>query len=101
MIAFMLTVLSADPSSKRYTFRYYLSMFVVLPVMVLHTVLYLSGQFLPYQYQPSHFVSAVTEYIVMLLVVLWPISWVSEVRSTWQLNGNGHFAWPKTAWRFV
>jgi len=99
MIAMALTVLSSDPSTRGFHLRRRLTMLVCLPMMVVHMVLLFGAQ--SSYYQVPHSYCAVTEYIVVLLVALWPLSWVPEVQDTWQRNSSGTFVHPVTPWRFV
>jgi len=101
MIAMALTVLSADPTSNQSVrFRRCLTMLVCLPMMIVHIMLMLADQCLPSYYQVPHAIYAITEYIVVLLLAAWPLTWAAEVRDTWQRNASGTFAWPVTTWRF-
>lgn len=101
MIAMALTVLSSDPSTQNFRFRRCLTMLVCLPMMILHMMLILADQCLPSHYQIPHSLYAMTEYLVVLLLSVWPLTWAAEVQDTWQRNASGTFAWPITPWRFV
>merc|ERR1719487_2012127 len=96
-----LTVLSADPSNQRFRFRRCLTMLLCLPMMVVHMMLMLADQCLPTSYQVPHAIYAISEYIVVLLLAVWPLTWAAEVQDTWQRNTSGNFAWPVTPWRFA
>jgi hypothetical protein len=100
MIAMALTVLSSDPSTQGYRFRRCYTILVCLPMMIFHMMLILVDQCLPTQHTIPHSVNALTEYIVVLLLSCWPLTWASEVQDTWQRNVSGNFNWPVTAWRF-
>lgn len=100
-IAMVLTVLTSSPASQVARFRRGLTLLVTAPVLVVHIVLMLANQCLPSHYQVPQTIYAVTEYLVVLLLAIWPLTWVSEVQDTWQRNASGSFAWPTTTWRFA
>lgn len=100
LIAMALTVLSSDPSTRSYRFKHRLTMLVCVPMMVVYMMLILADQCLPNQFSFSHTTYAIVEYIVVLLVSLWPLTWVADVQDAWQRNSSGSFAWPSTTWRF-
>lgn len=100
MIAMSLTVISSDPSTVNFHFRQGFTLLVCLPVMLLHIMLILAEQCLPTHYEMPHSLYAMTEYMVVVLLAFWPLTWTMEVQDTWQRNTSGSFAWPVTPWRF-
>mmetsp|Transcript_26795 Transcript_26795/g.46482 ORF Transcript_26795/g.46482 Transcript_26795/m.46482 type:complete len:530 (+) Transcript_26795:137-1726(+) len=101
MIAMSLTVISSDPSTRSFRFRRGFTMLVCLPVMLIHMMLILAEQCIPSHYEMPHSLYAMTEYLVVILLTVWPMTWALEVQDTWQRNTSGSFAWPVTPWRFV
>jgi hypothetical protein len=98
-VAMALTALSCDPSTRRYRCRQRFTMLVVVPVVLLYMILILSNKFLAIHV--PHSACAMTEYLVVMLMSVWPLTWVREVQEVWQTNANCAFVWPKTNWRFT
>jgi hypothetical protein len=100
MAAMVLSVLTSDQSTQS-SFRRRFTVLLCLPVMVFYTMLILARQSVPSDRQIPHGIFAMTEYAVTLLVSVWPLTWVTDVRDTWQLNASTAFEWPKTSFRFA
>lgn len=101
MIAMALTVLSADASLASFQGRRTFTMGACLPAMAFHMMLILVGQCSPVQYKlVPQSMYAITEYIILLLLSAWPLTWLADIQETWQHKTRSNFAWPTTTWRF-
>jgi len=48
-----------------------------------------------------HGLYASTEYLILVLFAIWPMTWTAEVRDSWFQRSTDSFEWPKTSWRFA
>lgn len=48
-----------------------------------------------------HSIYASTEYLILVLFAVWPITWTAEVRDSWFQRNAEQFEWPVTPWRFT
>merc|ERR1719463_565823 len=48
-----------------------------------------------------HGVYASTEYLILVLFAIWPMTWTAEVRDSWFQRNSERFEWPITPWRFA
>jgi len=83
MIAMVLTVLSSSTGTRIYNFRRTLTLFVCLPTMVLYVALILAEQGLPTlnHYRIHNSIYAVTEYMCVVLLAVWPLTWAKDDHS--------------------
>jgi len=100
MIAMALTSLSPDGSRNNH-FRQRFTMMFCIPMMSVHMILTLVNQFCVGDYAISSAVCAFTENVVLLFIVLWPLTWFTEVQEAWRHLAVSKFHWPKTDFRFV
>jgi hypothetical protein len=100
MIAMTLTSLSPDGARNNH-FRQRFTMMFCIPIMSVHMMLTLVNQFCTGENAMSSAICAFTENVVLLFVVLWPLTWFTEVQDTWRHLASSKFHWPKTDIRFV
>lgn len=99
-IAMTLTVLSWDSPTRGFHFRRAFTLLVCLPILTLNTFLSLLTKFLPAGHSYPFMTYTISEYATVLLLALWPLTWLWEVQEEGQRKASGAFSWPKTNWRF-
>lgn len=98
--AMTLTVLSWDSHARGWHFRRIFTLLICLPVLSLHGFLALLGNFLPPGYTYPILTYTISEYAMILLISVWPLTWMGEVQEEGQRKASGVFKWPVTPWRF-
>jgi len=99
MIAMALTVLSSDPAAKGFNTRSVLTKFVCLPVMGFLLLLVLVHAYVQSESVMLHRTYAATGYLALMLLAIWPLTWSSELKHTWQGKSRETFEWTDTEMR--
>jgi len=91
VVATMLTTLSSKPSwLPSMVCRYILTIAILISVLGYLALLVLAQNSNPNGYRIPQRLFASSEYTTMLFMMLWPLTWGSEVQGRWQ---RGHKAW--------
>lgn len=101
-LAASLTVLCSDPSVPGYTIRMHFTYLFLIPLVVANVACSLSSSSSvdhDNAYSPWS-VQALTEYLALLALALWPLTWAAEVHEERKRKDSGVFSWPTTPWRF-
>lgn len=106
-LAGSLTVLCSDPTGPGYPLRLHFTIFICMPLVAVYFLLTLSGK------SPDHgatvpgseeyateLMHAISEYVTLIALVFWPLTWAAEVQEDVQRKESGSFSWPTTSWRF-
>jgi len=87
MVATMLTTLSARyPLAPGNRCRFFMTFAIFVSVFVFLMLLILVQQYIPNTYSIPHPVLAMSEYITLVLPMLWPLTWGPEVQARWQAH---------------
>jgi hypothetical protein len=102
ILAASLTVLCSDPSVPGYSIRLHFTYLFLTPLVVVNVACSLSSSS-SLNHDNTYFpwsVQALTEYLTLVALALWPLTWAAEVQEERKRKDNGCFSWPTTPWRF-